>query len=42
MMRLSFNDVLKQNDILCTKLLLLNLKKANFESKFIELKRKQK
>lgn len=41
LMRLDFNEVLKQNDNLCTKLLLVNLKKGNFEHKFHELKAEQ-
>ena len=36
-----FESVLESNDVFCTKILLSNLEKSNFESRYFELKQKR-
>lgn len=37
-----YEKILESDDTFCTKVLLCNLEKSNFESKFVKLKQKQK
>lgn len=41
-LNMTYEDVMKQDDIFCTKVLLSNLEKSNFEKTFNELKFKNR